>query len=218
MSDIIYLDQAFFLNKTCLRKDPTFVHVGTFSGRLEKKLTELFPTCKIFSIEPHPSNFTNLVQNTSHLKNITRLQKALVSNDETSVFLHGLGSCASTFFSKQKKGIEVPAINLKNLISDQNIDEIDCIFYNAEGSEMQFLPYLINEKLDDKVRQICLNFHTHVKEFQITREKVEDILSFINKNSSYKIIDDRSEKIASTATGNQQLSEKYPCHLFFREN
>lgn len=208
-----YVADAFYFDLNEVSENPTFVHVGTFTGKLEKKLIELFPNCKIYSIEPHPDNFNRLVKNTEDLKNVVRINKAIVSDDKEKVFLQGSGSCATTY--RITEGIEVQSINMKNFIEEFKLTDIDCVFYNAEGSEMEFIPYIVSSGVHCNLRQICLNFHVHVPQFKITYEKVDDLLKNSGIMNFYKINDDRITRIASKATGGP-TSETYPCFLFVR--
>lgn len=209
-----YISDAFYFDTSEISKNPIFVHVGTFTGKLENKLVSLFPDCQIFSIEPHPENFKNLVKNTEHLKNVVRINKALITTEDKKTILEGNGSCATTY--KTRRGIEVESFTIKNFIEDFNLKDIDCVFYNAEGSEMDFIPYIVANGIHSKMRQICLNFHVHVPHFEITYDKVDNLLKNSGIMNFYKINDDRITKVASRATGGP-TSEKYPCFLFVRK-
>lgn len=211
-----YVADAFYVDTQSIERNPIFLHVGTFTGKTETKLTSMFPTCKIYAIEPHPDNYTRLVQNTRHLSNVIHVNKA-ITVDEYSDFtiLSGTGSCATTY--RVNDGIKVPSTTLKKFIFDNSIENIDCVFYNAEGSEMEFLPYLIKSGLQKNVKQLCLNFHVHVPEFMITYQKVDDLLKSCGITDHYHVNDDRITRIASQATGGP-TSEKYPCFLFMRKD
>jgi len=209
-----YVADAFYFDTGVVDKNPTFIHVGTFTGKLETKLVGMFPDCKIYSIEPHPDNFDRLDKSTAHIPNVTRVNKAIICNDNEKVMLSGKGSCATTY--RTTHGIEVQATTIEKLIEEYEISDIDCIFYNAEGSEMEFIPYIVSNQINEKIKQICLNFHVHVPEFDITYEKVDKLLKESGIHNLYEINDDRITKIASKATGGP-TSEKYPCFLFIRK-
>ncbi len=209
-----YIADAFYFDIDLVSKAPTFVHVGTFTGKLETKLVEMFPDCKIYSIEPHPDNFERLVKNTSHLSNVIRINKAIITSENDKVILSGTGSCATTY--KTTSGLEVQATTIEKFIKEYNISDIDCIFYNAEGSEMEFIPHIVSNNIHVNMKQICLNFHVHVPQFEITYEKVDNLLRDSGIANLYNINDDRITKIASQATGGP-TSEKYPCFLFIRK-
>jgi len=142
------------------------------------------------------------------------VNKAIICNDNEKVMLSGKGSCATTY--RTTHGIEVQATTIEKLIEEYEISDIDCIFYNAEGSEMEFIPYIVSNQINEKIKQICLNFHVHVPEFDITYEKVDKLLKESGIHNLYEINDDRITKIASKATGGP-TSEKYPCFLFIRK-
>jgi len=208
-----YLVEAFYINESLLPKNPIFLHIGTFTGKLEKLLTKLYPSCSIYSIEPHPDNFAKLRENVKELTNVYLTNKAIVSTNDNKVLLAGVGSCASTY--KATNGIEVDAITLEKFVLENNISNIDCIFYNAEGSEMEFLPYLVENKMCSMITQICLNFHTHVQGFGISYENAFEMMDRIKIHDHYVINDDRSTRVASIASGGR-LSELYPCFLFYK--
>jgi FkbM family methyltransferase len=209
-----YVADAFYFDTDIVSKNPTFVHVGTFTGKLETKLTEMFPDCKIYSIEPHPDNFARLVKSTSHLENVIRINKAVITTDDEKTKLEGSGSCATTYLTT--RGIEVQATTIEKIIKEYEISDVDCMFYNAEGSEMEFIPYIVSNSINKKIKQLCLNFHVHVPQFNITYEKVDNLLRNSGISDLYDINDDRITKIASKATGSP-TSEKYPCFLFIRK-
>jgi len=139
------LCQNMYINTKNIATNPIFVHVGTITGKLEHKLVEQFPTCHIYSCEPQDSCFKSLVQRTTDIKDhITYINAAVTTKNTPTVQLFGEGSCGSTYKQiSSKSTTTVNNITLEQLITQYNIPMIDCIFYNAEGSEMEFLPYLV---------------------------------------------------------------------------
>lgn len=214
MSNFRHVFSNFYINEKSIREIPKFLHVGSYTGEIEKILTEIFPKCTIYSVEPHPDNFLELVKNTDGMSNVVRINKALTNNSQKKVFISGSGGVATTY--KIFSGTKVPRITLKEIIEEFSIDSFDCIFYNAEGSEMDFVPYLMESGLHEKVDQLCVNFHVHVESFGISYEDVENLFSSTRIREVYTINDDRVSKIASSATG-VPLSERYPCFLFYKE-
>jgi len=213
-NNFLHLFSNFYINADSIRKKPIFVHVGTYSGDLERELIKHFPDCKIYSVEPHPDNFNMLCEKTKNMNNVIKINKAIVVDDQENVFIQGSGGGATTY--NIKSGLQVEGITIGQLIDEYEIDEIECVFYNAEGTEMDFIPSVVERGLYKKIKQICVNFHVHVPEFKITWLKVLRMLVNIKIKDYYKINDDQKTQIATKATGSP-ISERYPCFLFFKE-
>lgn len=213
MSNFSHIFSGFYIEKDLVRKNPVFLHVGSYTGEIERILTDMFPDCQIYSVEAHPSNFSELCQNTKDMKNVIRINSAMTDDSNKEIFISGMRGAATTY--KVTDGIKVKGITLPELISQFNIGTIDCIFYNAEGSEMEFMPHLINSGIHSQINQVCVNFHVHVSEFGITYADVEKMFDDLKIRDVYSINDDRVSRIASEAT-KKQISERYPCFLFYK--
>ena len=214
MSNLTHVFSGFYVRKDLIGKNPVFLHVGSYTGEIEKILTDMFPDCQIYSIEAHPANFEELCHNTKDMVNLTRINAAMTDSSEREIFISGIKGAATTY--KVSGGIKVKGITLSEFTRDFSIDSIDCIFYNAEGSEMDFMPHLMESGSYKRVKQVCVNFHVHVKDFGITYDSVMKMIKDAKIDQFYSINDDRVSRIASTATG-VPISERYPCFLFFRD-
>lgn len=212
---LLHIQSSFYIDSSRVGENPIFLHVGSMTGRLEKVLNEVYPDCRIYAMEPHPVNFKRLVENTASLNNITCINKALICDNSHTALLRGVDSSCTTYKVKkdERDAIEVEAINLQDLLKEYGIEKIDCMFYNAEGSEMELLPYICSGSIFKKIDQICLNFHTHRGDLGITHEDVEKLINETGIEEIYDINDDRVSQIASRATGLAH-SLKYPCFLF----
>lgn len=145
----------------------------------------------IICIEPEVSNFQILELNTKEYKNIFRLNSAIWNNNSLlNVVNYNRGSAG--LMVKQFNPVELGAINgvtIKDLVSKFNLDQIDILKMDIEGSEKQVL-LESNFNWKDKVKNIFVELHEDLNP-GITVQVINEFRnSFrITKNGEYHILE-----------------------------
>ena len=161
-------DYEKLYNKKFLVKEGSTIldigaHIGTFSVPLAYK-----NNVKIFCLEPDPINFSFLKKNiqiNNLEKKIIPLKKALYFNNDSVNFNIGdattRGNIAEIGFYKAKTNpnvIEVETISIDKLVAENNIDNIDILKIDCEGSEFFFIKSFSDE-IFKKISNIFIEIH-----------------------------------------------------------
>ncbi len=106
------------------------------------------PSCKILSLEPDTENFAGLLRNIEfhQLTKVIPLRLAIWSEPGALFFQAegSMGSGVDSVHNRTANSVRVEATSLQQLVDDYNLDRIDCIKMDIEGSETVVLRSSIN--------------------------------------------------------------------------
>lgn len=167
---------SYYFKKMTI-KNPVFVNVGAgYSGKAEKELLSIYPNAKIINIEPQIIQIKKLEENIKDIRDSIIIENAALVNDNymfNTIELYGSGESANVLRKDNYKKQVVKAIKLKDIIEKHNIKTIDVLLINAEGIEIDLLNNICSNVLySNIINQINVNYHTHVREFNITSKTV----------------------------------------------
>lgn len=125
---------------------PTIIDVGAYIGIFSLTMSHLFEHSRIYAIEPLNQTFKLLKKNTQNIKNITPVHLGL-SNKRSKAriyFSKTLLMYSSLFperftWNKRPSTELVDLMRLDDFIKEHNIDHIDILKIDAEGSEEKIL-------------------------------------------------------------------------------
>jgi FkbM family methyltransferase len=141
-----------------LRDEIVVLDLGACRGEFINEIDSLYKVKKAILVEPNPTNFIHLLEKDNFI-----LYNNLISNnsDDLLVFWEDPNSPynGSTIFN-YFNGVEhkIKSITIENIINDNNIDFIDILKIDIEGSEYDLLENISSEILD-KIGQITVEFH-----------------------------------------------------------
>jgi len=174
-----------------------FFDVGANNGRDSIPRAANDPNAIVYAFEPTPELISELKTKTSHLKNYHIVEKA-VSNFEgkTKFFIAGQldWGCSSLLqFSDKSQNnwpgrtdfkvtneIEVEVITLKSFIENNNIDHIDYLHIDTQGSDLKVLEGL-GEKISI-VRAGVMEAGSHTDILYYNQNTAADSIKFLNEN------------------------------------
>ena len=187
-------------------------HIGIhIKGDIEKLSPE-----KVLLVEPVPHNVIAIKKNLIHLENVIIEQVALSNKNESKNFyfvkensIHklkkhwssGIGSFnkqhildhKSKRFKIEEEDIEKISINtirFKDLVEKYQIEQINKLLIDVEGSEYEILSDIDFNSLD--IKKILFEYK-HFDGYQKTGKKLEETLEKLNKNGyETKKIDDEN--------------------------
>lgn len=150
-----------------LPKNPIVIDAGAHLGEDSIEIAKIWPKAKIYSFEPAPLVFKKLKEMTKKYKNITPIKKALGEKNGKKIFyLSGnINDAASslkqpnkvlTFFPEipfEKKTI-VSVVNLDHWVKKMKLENIDLLWLDLQGSELDVLKS--SKKTLSKVKVIHL--------------------------------------------------------------
>ena len=176
-------------------------HIGIhIKGEIEKILPE-----KVLLVEPVPHNVVEIKKNLNNLEGITIEQVALSDKNETRNFyfvkntsIHklkkhwssGIGSFnkqhlldhKSKRFKIEEEDIDkisIEVIRFKDLVDKYNINQIDKLLVDVEGSEFTILNDIDLNSIN--IKRIIFEYK-HFDGYQTTGKKLEEILKKFEEN------------------------------------
>ena len=176
-------------------------HIGIhIKSEIEKILPE-----KVLLVEPVPHNVVEIKKNLNNLEGITIEQVALSNKNETRNFyfvkntsIHklkkhwssGIGSFnkqhlldhKSKRFKIEEEDIDkisIEAIRFKDLVDKYNINQIDKLLVDVEGSEFAILNDINFSSIN--IKKIIFEYK-HFDGYQTTGKKLEEILKKFEEN------------------------------------
>ena len=176
-------------------------HIGIhIKGEIEKILPE-----KVLLVEPVPHNVVEIKKNLNNLEGITIEQVALSDKNETRNFYFvkntsidklkkhwssGIGSFnkqhlldhKSKRFKIEEEDIDkisIETIRFKDLVDKYNINQIDKLLVDVEGSEFAILNDIDLSSIN--IKKIIFEYK-HFDGYQTTGKKLEEILKKFEEN------------------------------------
>lgn len=152
-------EHTFF--EDLLKEEVTIIDLGACRGEFINEINKNYKVKKAILVEPNPTNFRLLVKEKNYV-----LYNNLISDKEgeSIKFWEDPNSPynGSTLFN-YFNGIEheIKSISLDRIITDNNIDYIDILKIDIEGSEYDLLENISPDVLE-KVRQITVEFHDFI--------------------------------------------------------
>jgi len=180
-------EHSFYEEK--LRPEITVIDLGACKGEFTDELNSLYKIKKAILVEANPTNFKQLVAKDNYI-----LYNNLISEKDNEItdFLEDPnspynGSSIFNYFS----GIthKIKSISLDTIINNNNIDIIDVLKIDIEGSEYEILETL-SDKTYEKISQITVEFHDFIDpSFKDRTEKLIKKIQSFGFNSLSKSID-----------------------------
>lgn len=195
-------------------KPKVIIDIGACWGEYTLNFAKEFPSTHIYSIEGSPVNYSTFQENLKTNSNIGKKIKSfnLIITDfdgfeEISNNLNTMNTIKSLNNSKQNF-VKVQSKNLETFMKDENLNNIDFLKIDIEGSELKLIESLKNKII--KVMQIEL----------INYNNLKDNLNFIKSLSQYYIFyDSKSFKELNLSETenfvNHNLSNSSTIDLFF---
>jgi FkbM family methyltransferase len=133
----VLLDNCYHVPNSLLPPDEVRVIVdcGANIGITSLFLASRYPNATIFSIEPHPENFSILKRNTQAEPRIISVQAAVVGQSASSVRLTSSEPSWGYKMTNHGTGIEVPGITIEELCERYRLSRIDLLKIDIEGAE-----------------------------------------------------------------------------------
>ena len=153
---------------------PCIVDIGANVGAFTKMACTKFPNASIFSFEMMENNYNYAKSLLEEFKNVHLFNYAVVgSNKPIGMFEHNsnhgghkpiFDDEANSYLNKSRftaewKEKEVPYISFDNLIKDNNIEKIDFLKLDCEGTEYEILFHIDKLNMWDKISHIAMEIH-----------------------------------------------------------
>lgn len=152
-----------------LPNDPLVIDIGANAGFFNVLLFSKLQKARVLAFEPLPSNielFKKTITQNELLKNIRLSQVAVIGSAKESIDLFTedtedntvVSSVFSSFNKLNQKKITVPAQSLTSIIEQNNLEKIDLLKLDCEGSEYDII-YNTDVKILKKVNMMVIEVH-----------------------------------------------------------
>lgn len=156
--DSIFLSKEYDLNLG----NPLFiVDAGAHIGLSSVFFASKYPESTVVAIEPEPSNFDILRKNAEKFKNIKIIQAGLWSR-KTTLRIENTNAATWSFkVIEDQSGKGIQAIGVRDVMSQFNMDRIDVLKIDIEGSEVEVLSS--SGSWIDSIRTMIIELHDRYK-------------------------------------------------------
>lgn len=179
----IFVDEAYKFQSSL--SSPIIYDCGANIGTSVLYFKSLYPTAKITAFEADKNIFEFLIGNIkkNNLNNIALIDKAVWTHNNGVKFSP---DCADGGAISSEKGIEIPSIRLKDLLSKEEF--VDMLKIDIEGAETEVI-IDCDEELK-KVNNIFIEYHARKDKLQ----SLSTILNILEKHGFRYFIDSVSQR------------------------
>ena len=132
-----------------INEDVVIFDIGAFNGNTALKYKKLFPLSRIYSFEPFPESFSELVKNTSAYKDIIPINKGLGEHEGVSNFNSNSFAATNSILNTHESGskvwgnglletletIKVELTTIDSFVNTCDIKNIDILKMDVQGAE-----------------------------------------------------------------------------------
>lgn len=174
-----------------LKRSPEYiVDAGAYTGISTVYFAEKYPDATIIAIEPDKNNFMLLKENTKNFKKVKCINNALWFKTETVEMTdRDVGHWGFTMRNFKTKGngksSEIKSVNIPWIMKNYDIDYIDLLKVDIEGSEKEVLENssdwinnvgVIAVELHDRINKGCKHaFYNATGSFEYKLKKGENV-------------------------------------------
>ena len=165
---ITYLDRYHCFNSTIMPAQPTIMKVGIagVTGCDDmRKAKALYPTCRTIAYEADLANFEAMEQKAKgaidHFINlgISLNRKIMLNRYKNSVSNSVYPRHNHESQCELVDTVPILAVTLQEALESNNVEHLHLLILNCEGAELEIMKMLQDEKLRNRIDQICVSFH-----------------------------------------------------------
>lgn len=162
-----FLDETYLkgLTKKIAKKHPVIIDIGANVGYFSLSMFSHFPGAMIIAIEPMPNNFSLLTKYKNSFSGFDFIilnQAVAKESGELEIHYNANDSytTSATIFDHtgQDSVIKVPSIQLKEVVENYKLEEIDLLKLDCEGAEYEIL-YNLDADTWNKVKALSIETH-----------------------------------------------------------
>ncbi len=152
--DKIFGEREYDIN---LGEPLLIVDAGAHIGLASVFFASKYPKAKVIAIEPEQSNFEILLMNIEQYSNITPIRAGLWSR-KTHLRIQDSDVATWSFrVSEDPSGNGIPAIGVKDIMTDFTVENIDVLKIDIEGSELDV--FKNSKPWINAVRNLIIELH-----------------------------------------------------------
>lgn len=154
--------------------------VGTYIGSFTEKLLNKFD-CYVYAFEPKEKYFNNLLKKFEKNKKV-RVYNFALSNFTGNSKISDIGAGSSIVEREENSFFEIiDVVSFSDFVKSENIDKIDLLYLNIEGSEYDLIQNILDNNLQKKIQHFQIQFHNFVKSSKSKRKMIRKSLKKTHK-------------------------------------
>jgi FkbM family methyltransferase len=153
----------------------TVIDLGGYEGQWASDIYARY-LCQIIVFEPMPEFAAKILQRFERNPKI-RVVQAAAGNGSGELKMHASAD-ASSAFEVSVSAISVRKVDLLEYLDTINVAEVDLLKLNIEGGEYELLEYLIEANAVSRFRNLQIQFHRCVPNFE---QRVAEIRSKLER-------------------------------------
>ena len=168
----IFVSDFYDIDKlvAALPANPVIIDIGANAGYFNIMLFSKIKDATVYAYEPIPSNYElftkNIALNPALATKIHLFNKAVTGTPQQAVELYMeeasdnsvIASVYADFDTQNKHTIKVPAISFTEIINNNNLQHIDLVKVDCEGSEYPII-YETPAAVWDKINMLTIEVH-----------------------------------------------------------
>lgn len=161
-----------------LDKNSIVVDLGGYKGYWTENINKKFG-CKIYILEPLKVFYGDLIEKFKEYNNIVPINVALLNkNENTQMSIKG---DMSSLFDPGENNEIIECLDVKDFFYKYEIDKIDVLKINIEGSEYDLLDRIIDLNLHSNIKNLQIQFHRFIENCDSRRISIQNRLSDTHK-------------------------------------
>jgi FkbM family methyltransferase len=172
-SDLRFLfEEVFYKNEYFIKinsEKPIIFDCGANIGFATIFLKWVYPDSEIYSFEPDKKTFDLLSKNVgqNNLKNVHLFNCAVSNFDGQIDFYNDVDNPGSLLMSTKPERTsmnvaQVKSISISSFMTSHNIESLDLLKIDIEGSEKEVVEDLEKSRLIERVSKVILEYHHHI--------------------------------------------------------
>lgn len=167
-------DQTHNLNHE-LNSDSIVIDLGGYEGIWGQKIINKY-NCNLYVVEPISKYYDILTKKFASNNKVKTLNAGVSSeNKDSIIYIKGdSSSCVEcdSFSSTEK----IKLLTLEEVFKNFQIDRVDLLQINIEGSEYDLLESLVNEKILNCIKNFQVQFHINIENHDERRYNIHQKL------------------------------------------
>jgi FkbM family methyltransferase len=179
--EVFFLNTNNFLDDFMIKGKDIVIDIGAHIGYFSIYSSQKAKNGKIFAFEPYNESYEMLIKNLriNHINNVIVQNLGVTKKSGMdSLYLRKNYAIGNSMYKNTKSDskIDIKTISLQDIIKNNNIQKIDFLKLDCEGTEYEILlnlDHLILQKID----KIVAEMHPNIENF-----KIRDVKEFLISN------------------------------------
>jgi FkbM family methyltransferase len=139
-----------------LNSNSIVIEVGGFEGVFSGHIINKFD-CNVLTFEPSSKFYQTLNERFKNCEKVKTFNYGL--GHKNSIETLAILSDGSSMFLESEKTEQITIRDISEVLDELNIDEVDLMEINCEGSEYQIIPHLVETGYINKIKNVQIQFH-----------------------------------------------------------